>query len=157
MPKTKASSLRWQDRLVGMSHLRSVALYPNRQFLSDQLVWFLTLSYIQGKFDLFLFIFVAPLPLLFSSSTVKSQQPNARCSLPPVLWKLNPPSVPLSHSPLFFLSLVFMQAAFASGSLCFPRDSASPLNRTIIYLFMYNVKWMQHFFMEQTFRTLTSD
>lgn len=154
MPETKASFLWWQHGMVGMSHLRSVALYPNRQFLSDQLVWFLTLSYIQGKFDLFPF-FLLPLPLLFSSSTVNPNN-QTHVAPSPVFWKLNPPSIPLS------LPLFFPFSHLHAISVCF-RIAVFPVRFCIAteqnnYIFIYvQCKMNAHFFMEQTFRTLTSD
>lgn len=159
MPETKASFLRWQDGMVGMSHLRSVALYPNRQFLSDQLVWFLTLSYIQGKFDLFPFFFffyLSPLPLLFSSSTVN---PNNRTHVAPSplfseSWTL-PPSLFLFPSFFPFSRLHAISVCFAIAVFPARFRIATEQNN---YIFIYvQCKMNAHFFMEQTFRTLTSD
>lgn len=145
MPETKAGFLRWQDGMVGMSHLRSVALYPNRQFplRSTSLIPNSVLH--TGQIWLIPFIFfLSPLPLLFSSSTVSPNNRTHVAPSPPRLLEAEPslrPSLFLFPSFFSFLSSSCNQRLLRDRRV-FPRDSASPLNRTIIYLFMYNVKWM---------------
>lgn len=75
---------------------------------------------------------------LFSNLYHSNFHPND--SYWPPLWNQKLPLALFLKSCSFSLSffLVVMQTVFFSGSLQYPENSALPLNRTIIYLCMYN-------------------
>lgn len=154
MPESKASFLQWQDKLVQMSHLRNVALYCNRQFFHSNergCVWFLTLSYTQGKFDLFLLF-----SLFYNLYHGNSHQIT---HVSPLCPNINLPSLSFSLSLSHSLSLssscktCLLQDNCICGKFCIATEQNN-------YIFIYvQWKWMHtsYIFMEQTFRMLTLD
>lgn len=120
----------------GMLLYTVTGIWIHLMFHSYQLlgcVWFLTLSYIQGKFDLFLHLSLFSTTYIIVISTQITH-------VGPVCQTRNFPSLSLPLALSFSLSLFlfFTQTMFAPGSLYFRKFSSLPLNRTIIYLFMYN-------------------
>lgn len=129
---------------------------------TDQLLWLLTLSYIQGKFDFISFLLPSPLfsSLLFSSHCESQRWVNP-CWRPLASGKPNPSHPPSSSSSLFIKNPSCNQV-FASGSLLFlfysPARICTIATEQNSYIFIYvQCKMNAHLFMEQTFRTLTSD
>lgn len=127
-----------------MSHLRNVALYCNRHlnttgslsfllYILYQLlrcVWYIALSYMQSMSD-----FPPFLPLL-SRAFIIISHPNKSC-WPPYQTR-NFPLLAFTHSFSVSIFLFFMQTVFLQDNYNFCKISPLPLNRTIIYLCMYN-------------------
>lgn len=132
-----------------MSHLKNTDLYCYRRLNTADAVlllhsnqrlnwvWFLALSYIQGKYDLFP-LFVS----LFKTFYRDNFPHNSSCWLPTSFsfsLTLKHPLAFNFHSCSIPFFLVFMQTTvFVSGTPSILETSALPLNRTIIYLCMYN-------------------